>query len=250
MTCGIYAIVNKLDGKRYVGKSINIEARWTAHLSVLRNDVMKKGVNRHLFNSFKKHGEVSFGFEYLEVIDEADELLLSERELVWMEKLNTCSRDKGYNLRRDSDGKYVVSQETRKIISENNTGSSNPNYGKKWNDAQKAKASEVAKNLHRMGRYKSEETRRKHSEMSALFWKENPDKKEQMKRKVSVSRTRYKIAQYRKDGTLVKVWDRMQEIIEHNPDFFRIAIYNCCKGYKKTYRGFIWKRIDSNESET
>lgn len=247
MTCGIYAIVNKVDGKRYVGKSINIEARWGTHLRDLRREVIKKNSNRHLFNAFKEYGESNFGFEYLETVDNGDDDLLSFRELFWMDHLGSCNRIKGYNLRRDSSGKCIVQEETRKIISEKVKGELNPNYGNKWTIDQKAKASATAKELHKNGRYDSDETKRKHSEQSVLFWKENPEVKEQMRHKVSVSRTTYKIAQYDKNGVLVKVWDRMLEILENNPDFFRIAIYNCCNGYKKTYRGFVWKKVHQHE---
>lgn len=34
MTCGIYEIKNKQDGRVYIGQSINIESRWKAHLNL------------------------------------------------------------------------------------------------------------------------------------------------------------------------------------------------------------------------
>ena len=243
MTCGIYAIVSKCDGKRYIGKSIDIEKRWSAHLGLLRKEKRSKDCNRHLFNSFKKYGEQNFGFEYLEVFDVVDDKLIAERELFWMETLDATCRSKGFNLRKDSDTKCIVSDETRQIISEAVKGERNPNYGNKWSDTQKARASNIAKQAHAAGRYSSEETRRKHSEWASRFWKENPDKKIQMAVKVSEAKTVYKIAQYDKQGNLIRVWDRMQQLIDHNPDFFRIAIYNCCNGYKKSYRGFLWKKV-------
>ena len=36
MSSGIYVIRNTLDGKLYVGKSCDMEARWLQHLSDLR----------------------------------------------------------------------------------------------------------------------------------------------------------------------------------------------------------------------
>lgn len=87
MSCGIYAIVNKINGKRYVGKSINIERRWKSHLYLLKRKTKSKDCNRHLYNAFHKYGENSFGFEYLEVFDDFDDMILKSRELFWIEKL-------------------------------------------------------------------------------------------------------------------------------------------------------------------
>ena len=64
-----------------------------------------------------------------------------------------------------------------------------------------------------------------------------------MRRKVSKAKTIFKIYQYSKEGDLIRKWDSMLDILEENPDYFRIAIYNCMNGYKKSYRGFIWKKF-------
>lgn len=242
MSCGIYAIVNKINSKRYIGKSINIESRWSNHLYNLRKDTRSKDTNRHLFGAFKKYGEESFGFEYLEIV-EPDDVLLAERELYWITKYNSLDRNCGYNLRLDSDSKCIVSDETRELIRKSVTGESNPNYGNAWTDDQKIKASEIAKRNHELGRYSSEETRRKHSEISRKFWEDNPDKKEQMKSKVSEKRTTYKIGQYTMSGELVRIWDTMLELLKSNPDYHRISIYSCMNGHKKSYRSFVWRKV-------
>lgn len=64
-----------------------------------------------------------------------------------------------------------------------------------------------------------------------------------MAENVSISRTTFKIAQYDKQGNLIKIWDRMRLLLKDNPTYFPIAIYNCMNGYKKSYRGFLWKKI-------
>lgn len=66
---------------------------------------------------------------------------------------------------------------------------------------------------------------------------------EETRQLISEARTTYKIAQYTKEGVLVKIWDTMLQILTDNPDFFRVAIYNCVNGYKKSYRGFLWKKL-------
>ena len=242
MTCGIYAIVNKVNGKRYIGKSIDIEIRWRSHLSQLRNEVRSKDCNRYLYNSFKKYGEGSFGFEYLEVLP-VDDGILFERELYWMSQLNTLSRDFGYNLRQDSSTKCVVHQDTKDLLAKVNKGEGNPNYGNHWNDAQKKYASDVALKNHAAGLYSSVETKEKYSAAAKKFWAENPDVKLIMAEKVSVAKTKYAIEQYDKQMNLVMTYGNMQEVIIKNPEYYMPAIYNCCSGYKKSYRGFIWKKI-------
>lgn len=243
MTCGIYAILNKVNSKKYVGKSLNIEHRWRNHLSMLRRNPRPKDCNRYLYSAFKKYGEDSFVLEYLEVFDEPDDDVLYEAELKWMDSLKSCNRDHGYNLRRDSETRCVVHEDTRTLMSEMFSGQNNPNYGNKWTEEQKKAASEIAKRLHAEGRYSGEETRRKKSENTSRLWRENPDKLESMRAKVSEAKTEYKFEQYTKDGKLVRTWSSMKEILDENPDYKRSPIYSCCDGNKKSYRGFIWKKI-------
>lgn len=57
MTIGIYQIKNKINGKVYIGQSINIEKRLKRHLNDLRK---LKHRNQHLQNAFNKYGEKSW----------------------------------------------------------------------------------------------------------------------------------------------------------------------------------------------
>ena len=49
--CGIYSITNQVNGKIYIGQSINIFARWKNHLTGLYGGYH---TNKHLQNSFDK----------------------------------------------------------------------------------------------------------------------------------------------------------------------------------------------------
>lgn len=52
-----------------------------------------------------------------------------------------------------------------------------------------------------------------------------------------------KVAQYDKQGNLIKIWDCIAQASKE----FNVtssAIINCCKGKSKTSGGFIWKYID------
>ena len=60
---GIYKIVNKVNGKYYVGSASNIQkgytSRWSKHKCYLRNN---KHPNQHLQNAWNKYGEKAFDF--------------------------------------------------------------------------------------------------------------------------------------------------------------------------------------------
>ena len=50
MTCGIYKIENKENGKVYIGSSKNIEKRWEAHEVGLKNKRHHNAKLQHAWN--------------------------------------------------------------------------------------------------------------------------------------------------------------------------------------------------------
>lgn len=62
MNSGIYAIVNKLNGNRYIGSSENIKKRWANHIKRLKNN---NHHSRHLQSAWNKYGEEYFDFVLL-----------------------------------------------------------------------------------------------------------------------------------------------------------------------------------------
>lgn len=90
---GVYTITNVINGKIYVGSTINsFNKRKNQHFSLLRQN---KHANPYLQNSFNKHGESNFKFEILEtcLID----FCLSQ-EKYWINILNTKSTLYGFNV--------------------------------------------------------------------------------------------------------------------------------------------------------
>jgi group I intron endonuclease len=60
---GVYQIRNLVNGKRYVGSSINLKKREKEHIGNLKKN---RHINFHLQNSWNKYGENNFIFEILE----------------------------------------------------------------------------------------------------------------------------------------------------------------------------------------
>ena len=74
MGCGIYKIENKVNGKIYIGSSIEVHVRLMNHKYMLRAN---KHDNEYLQKSFNKYGEDNFIFSLVELCDIA-ELIVKE----------------------------------------------------------------------------------------------------------------------------------------------------------------------------
>lgn len=247
---GIYGIRNKLDQKIYVGKSKNIDQRWSGHRSHLKREVRSKDTNRYLWNAVQKYGIDNFEFIILEELD-IDETLFKVRELYWMDYYNSYSKDFGYNLRRDSKTNMIVHEDTKALLSVSMLGDKNPNFGNNWSLEQKKYMSDLKKegfkngtltvNLENVFKGITERNRR---------WEENPQLKVEMRKKVSKIHNKY---EYLKIDVLSKevleVYQSRLEVVEAYPDAGKTIILSVCNGYKRVYKGFLWRYRDRESGE-
>jgi group I intron endonuclease len=122
---GIYKIVNKTNGKCYVGSAVNIEQRWHGHKSDLK---LKKHHSAHLQRAWEIYGADSFEFEVVEYVDKQ---LLIQREQYWIELLSAYG-EHGYNTNPKAGSSLGVirSSETRERIRLSKLGSVPWNKGK------------------------------------------------------------------------------------------------------------------------
>lgn len=89
---GIYKITNNINGKSYIGQSINIRKRFNAHKSAAFNP-KNRHYNAPLYRAIRKYGIDNFVFEILEECDEAE---LNDREIFYISKYQTYGKN-GYN---------------------------------------------------------------------------------------------------------------------------------------------------------
>lgn len=94
MSCGIYMIINSVNGHMYIGLSRDIEKRIKDHYSHGLNGARKDDLDKPLYKAFKKYGLDNFTWRILE---ECPEDKLKEREVYWIKYYNTYENREHYN---------------------------------------------------------------------------------------------------------------------------------------------------------
>lgn len=110
--CGIYAILNKVNNKSYIGESVDIYERWTYHKWALNN---RKHVNKHLENAWYKYGENNFEFIVLTTCKPEER---QELEIKYIALFKTTNPNIGYNLTGGGEGTAETNEELSKRKSE------------------------------------------------------------------------------------------------------------------------------------
>lgn len=133
---GIYCIINSVNSKSYIGSSKNIYKRLRDHIYRLRRG---SHYNEYLQRAFIKYGERNF---YFSVIEECLESLLEDREQFYMDTLNSVNPFFGYNIAPTAN-RSVISEETKKKISESMIGKPGRRLGFKVTETTKEKLREI-----------------------------------------------------------------------------------------------------------
>lgn len=103
----IYKITNTVNGKCYIGQSVNISKRWSAHKNCKKN--------HPLYNSIKHYGVDNFTFEVICEISEQTEA--DAFEIFMIDQYHSTDRRFGYNIDLGGNGAGKISESTKQKIS-------------------------------------------------------------------------------------------------------------------------------------
>lgn len=123
--CGIYKIINKLNGKIYIGSSLDIISRWSDHKHLLNTN---KHHSIHLQRAWNKHGRNHFDFKILEICNVEDLLKKEQYYLntllkanLFLEQNDNYFLKQGYNIKPTAGSNlgFKHSEETKLKIKAN-----------------------------------------------------------------------------------------------------------------------------------
>jgi len=127
--CGVYKITSPT-GRIYIGKSVDIYARWVDYRKPYYITNTKQPV---ITRSIKKYGVENHVFEIIEICEEDK---LNEREVYWIAFYNSYRSKMGMNCSVGGEGikgaKWTAAMKKRlsELLKGKFVGEKNPNYGK------------------------------------------------------------------------------------------------------------------------
>ena len=238
----IYMYTNKINGKRYVGQAVDFNRRHRKHINAMTNESDPE-YNKPIQCAFRKYGLENFEVEILKE-NLNTQCLLNLYECYYIKKFDLiCKNGKGYNLSDGGSNGNPFAGKTKEEMEEfirkqsetkkgKYNGENHPFYGKHHSEETKQKMSKAKKgkygeNNPMYGKHHSEETKQK---MSETHKGENHPRCK-------------RVAQYDKQGNLIKIWDYAKQVKEEL-GIDNGSICNCCKCRQKTAGGYIWRYVD------
>lgn len=201
----IYLITNKINNKKYVGKTIHsIEKRWKEHI---RDSKKEKCEIRPLYRAIRKYGAENFS---IKEIDTGQGEELSGKEQYWIQHYNTY--EDGYNATLGGDGKILLdyNEIIRTYLTMHN-------------------ATEVARTLNC-----STDSVYKILKINDIPITSSAD--------VITKKYAREIVQYDKKGNFVKEYpSAMEAARQMGSENYMPNISRCANGKRKTANGYIWK---------
>ena len=191
---GIYKVTNKINGKVYIGQSVDIGKRWRQHMTA-KDDI-------YFHKAIQKYGVENFEWEVIEQCKKKD---LDEREIYWIEYYD--SFNKGYNRTKGGEGNSGEGSPNWK-----GGVSSDPEYNKQYYEANKEKRKEYYETnkdkIKEKGKEYYETNKEKRKEYDRQYREANKEKakeyretnKEKIKQQVKEwnEANKEKVRQYRK----------------------------------------------------
>jgi group I intron endonuclease len=140
----IYGIINRTNGKLYVGSAINVRLRVRQHFLRLRANAH---ISKHLQSAYNLYGEGAFGVVVLEMVDDPFQLI--PREQYYIDLFHPLGEN-GYNTSPTAGSTLGIkrppfSDEWRQKLSDAFKGEKNYFYGKTHSDEAKQLISQKTK---------------------------------------------------------------------------------------------------------
>jgi group I intron endonuclease len=138
----LYRITDTLNNKVYIGQSNKENERWRQHKYFARQEKPIQYVHR----AIKKYGVDHFAYEVIACCKTQEDTDATETLLI--EQYDSCNKEKGYNIAPGGNHAWnaglppemqpgygrVVSEETKKKISESNMGKIMPLHSSEWKE--------------------------------------------------------------------------------------------------------------------
>lgn len=222
----IYLYVNNINGKKYVGQTVNLSDRYKQHKYDSFNP-KREDYTRPLHNAIRKYGLDSFNVYILKHnLKNQDELNYWECKYI-SEYDTLVINNKGYNISEGGSNGNPLRGKTREELDEiykkrslAMLGENNPFYGKTHTQESIDKIRQANIGLKRQP--VTEETRKK----------------------LASCRGKGKVGQYSLTGELIAIWDYISQA-SRMTGVTRCNISRCCNGGSKTAGGYIWKYIEN-----
>lgn len=217
----IYLRTNKINGKQYVGQTVDVEKRnydWNCLNAIYGGYAIN--------NARKKYGVDGFSFEILRECPNED---MNYWEMYYIKEYNS-KKPNGYNSTDGGDSTYERTEETKKKIGD-------AHRGKKLSPETKAKISDAMRG-------------RKHpaefgAKVSAAL-KGRKQSPEHIAKKAAALKNDPKFSKavqaLDKDGNVVMEFPSTMEAGRQGYNSSHVAA--CCRGERKTHKGFIWRFIE------
>lgn len=216
---GIYKITNKINNKCYIGQSVDIQQRWSKHLSAFNGEHTP---DYKIYRAFEKYGLQNFTFE---VIEECEQQHLDEREIYWIEFYNSFAE--GYNM--SLGGKACNGTNDKKVYQYSLDGALIGEY---------KSAHEAARDLNIQFTNICKVCRGERKTAGGFGWSyEKKLVEEPIKTTVKHNTV---VIQYDKSGNIIAEYQSAKEAFRQT-GINDTTIGLVCKGKGKTAGGFIWR---------
>lgn len=245
---GIYLITNVVNGKVYLGQSIDIERRWNQHRYGKGSIILR--------NAIKKYGINSFEFSIVEEIDISNKNKLEIQKLLivleqkWLDDKKPFMRENGYNIQSSAKPNIPIKRPdgygdliSKIKIDNNHCGKSVIQYTK---DGVLIKEWKSAAEIERELGYHAENISacclNKEKSSNNFIWQFSDVKLTNKK----IKDVNYKAHHYKKvnmlslDGTILTTFNSVREASEYVkcPSY---QISKVCTGKQTTCRGYKWE---------